>query len=157
VLSVAQGADVWTISSYQRAIVADPQNPSYRLNLGGVYYTLGNYDEARNLFQQSIAVKPNWPNAHYNFAWAAYQKADYQTAAAAMQNVLTLIDPKTAKADYDRAAKDLEEFKKKLPATETATPSAEIQQPNQLSLPTPPQPAIEPKIELPNTASPEAR
>lgn len=157
VLSVAQGADVWTISSYQRAIVADPQNPSYRLNLGGVYYTLGNYDEARNLFQQSIAVKPDWPNAHYNYAWASYQKADYQNAAAAMQNVLTLIDPKTAKADYDRAAKDLEEFKKKLPTTETATPSAEVQQPNQLSLPTPPQPAIEPKIELPKTASPEAR
>lgn len=157
VLSVAQGADVWTISSYQRAIVADPQNPSYRLNLGGVYYTLGNYDEARNLFQQSIAVKPDWPNAHYNYAWAAYQKADYPTAAASMQNVLTLVDPKTAKADYDKASKDLEEFKKKLPATETATPSAEIQQPNQLSLPTPPQPAIEPKIELPKTASPEAR
>jgi len=157
VLSVAQGADAWTISSYQRAIVADPQNPSYRLNLGGIYYTLGNYDEAKNLFQQSIAVKPDWPNAYYNYAWAAFQKADYQTAAATMQNVLTLIDPKTSKADYDKATKDLEEFKKKLPTTEVATPSAEIQQPNQLSLPTPPQPAIEPKIELPKTASPEAR
>ena len=39
IINAAQGADVWTISAYQRAILADPQNPTYRVGLGGVYYS----------------------------------------------------------------------------------------------------------------------
>ena len=157
VLAVAQGADAWTVSAYQRAIVADPQNPIYRLNLGGVYYTLKDYNQANSMFQQAASLKPDWANARYNLAWSAYQKADYQLAASEMQNVLTLIDPKTNKADYDQAQKDLEEFKKKLPKSEAeATQTGQLQE-QQLSLPQSPTNEVQPKIELPKTASPEAR
>lgn len=156
ILNVAQGADVWTISAYQRAIVADPQNPVYRLNLGGVYFSLGNYEEASKLFEQTIALKPDWPNAHYNLAWADYQRGNYQRATNGMQNVLNLLNPQKDKADYEKAKKELEEFKKKLPLEEKqTTPSAEG--PSQLSLPTPPTATVEPKIELPKEASPEAK
>jgi len=157
VLAVAQGADAWTVSAYQRAIVADPQNPIYRLNLGGVYYTLKDYNQANSMFQQAASLKPDWANARYNLAWSAYQKADYQLAASEMQNVLTLIDPKTNKTDYDQAQKDLEEFKKKLPKSEAeATQTGQLQE-QQLSLPQSPTNEVQPKIELPKTASPEAR
>jgi tetratricopeptide (TPR) repeat protein/succinate dehydrogenase hydrophobic anchor subunit len=153
IINVAQGADAWTISAYQRAIIADPQNPSYRLNLGGVFYSLGNYQEALNLFQQSVALKPDWSNAYYNLAWAAYQKQDYQTAAIAMDNVLKLLDPKKDKQDYDKAKKDLEEFKKKLPKEgEQSTPSADskLQLPSQAKTAT-----LEPKLKLPKNAEPQ--
>jgi len=157
VLAVAQGADSWTVSAYQRAIILDPQNPIYRLNLGGVYYTLKDYNQATSMFQQAASLKPDWANAHYNLAWASFQKADYQLAASEMQNVLNLIDPKTNKTDYDQAQKDLEEFKKKLPTTTgEATQSGQLQQ-QQLSLPQQPSNQVEPKIELPKTASPEAK
>lgn len=155
ILNVAQGADVWTISAYQRAIVADPQNPIYRLNLGGTYYSLGNYEEAVKLFEQAVALKPDWPNAHYNLAWADYQRGNYQRAANEMQNVLNLLNPQKDKADYEKAKKELEEFKKKLPEGGVeATPSG---QPSQLTLPTPPTATMEPKIKLPKEASPEAK
>lgn len=157
ILGVAQGADVWTISAYQRAIVLDPQNPIYRLNLGGVYYSLEKYDEAQQLFQQAVALKPDWPNAQFNLAWAAYQKGDYPTAVSAMQSVLQGLDPNKDKKDYDRAKKDLEEFKKKLPTEETNQPATNNQEPNKIGLPTPPANNIDPKINLPKTASPEAR
>jgi tetratricopeptide (TPR) repeat protein len=154
-INAAQGADVWTISAYQRAIVSDPQNPLYRLNLGGTYYSLANYDEAIKLFEQAVALKPDWPNAHYNLAWADFQRENYQRAVAEMQNALTLLNPQKDKADFERAQKDLEEFKKKLPAgEEAATPSG---QPSQLTLPTPPAATLEPKIKLPKEASPEAK
>jgi len=157
VLAVAQGADSWTVSAYQRAIILDPQNPIYRLNLGGVYYTLKDYNQASSMFQQAVSLKADWANAHYNLAWASFQKADYQLAASEMQNVLNLIDPKTNKTDYDQAQKDLEEFKKKLPTTTgEATQSGQLQQ-QQLSLPQQPSNQVEPKIELPKTASPEAK
>lgn len=114
IILVIQGADSWTVSSYQRAIVLDPQNPIYRLNLGGVYYQLGNFDEAVKLFEQSIVLKSDWPNAHYNLAWALYKKNDYQKAATEMQNALSFLDEKTDSTDYQRAKKELEEFKTKL-------------------------------------------
>lgn len=154
IINVASGADLWAISSYQRAIVLDPQNPIYRLSLGGVYYFLGNYEEAVKLFEQAVALKPDWPNAHYNLAWADYQRGNYQRAVTEMQNVLNLLDPKKDAPDYEKAKKELEEFKKKLPDQQQEATSTG--QPSKLNLPTPPPATMEPKIQLPKEASPKA-
>lgn len=152
ILNVAQGADVWTISAYQRAIIADPLNPNLRLALGGVYYSLGQYDEAENLFEQAVSLKPDWANFHYNLAWAAYQSQNYQRAASEMQVVLNLADPETP--DYQKSQQDLELFKKLIPEAE-ATEEGQIE-PGELQLPSPPEPFISPKLELPKEASPAA-
>ena len=155
ILNAVQGADVWTISSYQRAILLDPNNPLYRLNLGGVYYSLARYNDASSLFEQALALKPDWANAHYNLAWASYQQKDYQKAASTMQNVLKLLDKNKDSSDYKKASKELEDFKKKLPqAGSEATQEA---QPGSLQLPKSAQPEISPKIQLPKEASPEAK
>jgi tetratricopeptide (TPR) repeat protein len=155
IINTAQGADVWTISAYQRAIVSDPQNPIYRLNLGGVYYSLGNYEEAAKIFEQAVILKPDWPNAYYNLAWANFQKQKYQEAVSAMENVIRLLDPKKDKADYDKVKKELEEFKKKLPQEEKQATEEGKTQPK-LTLPSP-IPTTTPQIQLPEEASPEAR
>ncbi len=119
IINAAQGADGWTISAYQRAILLDPQNPTYRIGLGGVYYSLKKYDDASIFFEQAISLKPDWPNASYNYAWANFQMGNYPQAVNAMQNALSLIDPKLNKADYDKAQKELEDFKKMLPQEES--------------------------------------
>jgi tetratricopeptide (TPR) repeat protein len=154
VINISQQADLWAISSYQRAIVLDPQNPFYRLNLGGLYYSLNNFEEAGKLFEQAIALKPDWPNAHYNLAWADYQKGNYKRAVSEMENTLSLLDPKKNKGDYEKAKQELEKFKEKLPKEEQ-TSSSEAK-PAQLNLPTP-IPSIAPQISLPKEASPEAK
>ncbi|MCX7881002.1 MAG: tetratricopeptide repeat protein [Patescibacteria group bacterium] len=158
IINTAQGADVWTISAYQRAIVSDPQNPGYRLSLGGIYYSLGNYEEAVKVFEQVVVLKPDWANAYYNLAWADYQKGNYQKAYAEMKNVLTLLNPEKDKNDYEKAKKELEEFKKKLPeekktSSETKTETGSTQ----LNLPSPVPTIFEEKIKLPKEASPEAK
>jgi tetratricopeptide (TPR) repeat protein len=155
IINIAQGADVWTVSSYQRAIVADPQNPVYRLNLGGVYYSLGNFEEASKIFEQAVVLKPDWPNAYYNLAWANFQKEKYQEAVSAMENVIRLLDPKKDKNDYEKAKKELEEFKKKLPQEEKQATEEGKNQPK-LTLPSP-IPTTTPQIRLPKEASLEAR
>lgn len=166
IINVADGADLWTIAAYQRAILLDPQNPVYRLELGGVYYLLESYDDAQRLFEQAVTLKPDWANAHYNLAWAYYRQEQYQAAIAQMEQVLALTDRETNKADYDQATKDLAEFRKNAPqqaadgeteATESADlneTSSELQE--DLGLPTPPVATVEPRIELPQDASPEA-
>lgn len=113
-LTTAQNADAWAISAYQRAIILDPQNAGYRLDLGGIYYLLKNYDQAQRWFEQAIALKSDWPNAHYNLAWTYFQKKNYSKAVEQMNIVLTLLDPKKDPGDYDKAKKELEEFKQKL-------------------------------------------
>lgn len=157
VINAAQGADVWTISSYQRAILADPQNPTYRVGLGGVYYSLKKYDDALKFFEQAISLKPDWPNANYNYAWANFQKENYSQAVNALQNVLNLLDPKLNKADYEKVQKELSEFKKMLPKEEEKAIKSGETPSNTLNLPTPPVTSISPKLELPKGASPEAK
>lgn len=163
IINVAQGAELWTIASYQRAILLDPQNPVYRLELGGVYYLLQSYNDAQRLFEQAVALKPDWANAHYNLAWTLYRKEEYAGAVRQMQQVVALIDKSTNKADYDQARKDLAEFEAKLRETRGATPSAGDRpqaqprpQNDRLNLPTPPVATFEPRIELDRDASPEA-
>lgn len=160
IIGVVQGADSWTVSAYQRAIVLDPQNPSYRVALGGVLYGYKQYDDASQLFQQAVSLKPDWANAQYNYAWALYQKENYANAAAAMQSCVSLLNPTKDAADYKRATADLAEFKKKVPVADTTnptgTPTPTPQTKESLSLPPTPAPQVEPKISLPKTASPEA-
>lgn len=160
IAGVVQGADTWTVSAYQRAIVLDPQNPVYRVALGGVLYGFKQYDDSSRLFEQAVSLKPEWPNAQYNYAWAMYQKGDFQKAAAAMQTCVSLLNSTKDAADYKKASADLEEFKKKLPAeTETTkqTQTETVPQQETLSLPPTTAPQVEPMISLPQTASPEAK
>jgi len=159
IAGVVQGADAWTISAYQRAIVLDPQNPTFRVALGGVLYGYKQYDDASRMFEQAVALKPEWPNAQYNYAWSMAQKGDYQKAASAMKTCVSLLNPTTDAADYKKASNDLVEFTSKLPPetqSEEVTQTDSLQK-ESLVLPPTSAPQMEPKIELPKTASPEAK
>lgn len=157
ITGVVQGADAWTISAYQRAIVLDPHNPSYRVALGGVLYGLKQYDDAVRFFEQAITLKPDWPNAQYNYAWALAQKGQYQQAASAMQTVIALLNPTKDEADYKKATADLEEFKKHLPEMQNVDDSQEkgVEHKETLTLPRQEESILNPKIALPNGVLPE--
>lgn len=156
IINVAQGAESWTIASYRRAILQDPNNPLLRLNLGGVYYSLKDYDEAEKLFEQSAGLKPDWPNAFYNLAWAQYQNQKFDRAVANLENVLKVLDDKSE--DYKKAKENLEAFKAAAVdiKKKTASESAGIRQGEQLNLPKEPNPQLSPAIQLPESAGPES-
>ncbi len=166
IINVAENAPAWTIQTYQQAMMRDPRNPVLRLDLGGIYYLFGSYGDAQRLFEQAVALKPDWANAHYNLGWAYFQQKQYAGAVEQMQIVVSLIDPSKQEADFKRAQKDLDDFKVKLvelqqqQAREQAAQqqrTTQVQETDQLNLPTPPAAVVEPKIELPKDASPEAR
>ncbi len=156
IINVAQGAESWTIASYRRAILQDPNNPLLRLNLGGVYYSLKDYDEAEKLFEQSAGLKPDWPNAFYNLAWAQYQNGKIDRAVTSLESVLKVLDNKSE--DYKKAKENLEAFKAAADDTKkkAATESAGIRQGDQLDLPKEPNPQLSPAIQLPENAGPES-
>lgn len=162
ILNAVQQAPLWTISSYQQAILLDSYNPTLRLELGSVYYLLQQYDQAQRLFEQAVSLKPDWANAHYNLAWAYYQKEMYGQAVQQMQIVTDLLDPSRAEEDYKRAHQDLEMMRER--AEQAATGEAGDEEADaategeesELNLPTPPTATVEPRLELDDASAPEA-
>ena len=84
IINVASGADGWTVAAYRQAITRDPNNPILRLNLGGIYYSAKNYNEASRSFADAISLKPDWANAYYNLSYALYQDKQYVDSYLAM-------------------------------------------------------------------------
>lgn len=150
-LNLAEGADQWTIASFTQAAQLDPANPQLRLDLGGVYYTLGNFDQALGFFQQAATLKSDWANAYYNLAAVYKEKKDYVSAAQSLQNVLRLLDPTAA--DYGRVQEELVALERMAKEeTEPTVDETAARSTEPLVTPTPlPSPTVSP-IELPDSA-----
>lgn len=90
-IGFGQNADQFAVTTMQQAIALDPNNPQQYVNLGGIYYQLGQYDEAIRQFQIAINLKNNYANAYYNLGHALEEKGDLQNALAAYQAVKSLV------------------------------------------------------------------
>lgn len=86
-----QNAENFAILAGQQAIQLDPTNPQEYIALGGIYYQLGQYDNAVRAFQQAVQLKQDYANAYYNLGHAYEQKGDLQNALAAYQAVQQLV------------------------------------------------------------------
>lgn len=153
-INFAQGADQWAIVAYRQAIVTDPINPRIRINLGGLFFALQNYEAATRQFQNAVDLKPDFANGYYNLAAAYREREMYSEAYLAMQAVLNTLPIDSP--DYQKAKDELDELAIKLPVPEEVTPPEEEEAPI-LTEPSPlPSPVIEPPIELPEEeAAPE--
>jgi len=144
-INFAEGADQWTIATYNQTVALDPTNPELKLSLGGVYYALGKYDEAILWFQKSIDDKPNFANGYYNLAATYKEKGDFKKAHDMMIIVTNLLPSDSA--DYLKARTELEDLTKQLPEaelTEATESASQLTEPEIL-----PSPVISPPIELP--------
>lgn len=146
IIAFAQGADTFALQSYNQAIALDPINPNLRISLGGLYYALGNYDQAIRAFEFAVIAKPDLANAHYNLAAALREKGDIEAAINEMTTVLSLVDQGTE--DYEIARAELE-------ALENAQVSGDFEEGDALQ---PPQPGqeqvIKPPLDLPEDSNP---
>ncbi len=149
-INIADGSQIWTTQVYQQAIELDPVNPLLRLNLGSVYFALGQYDDAARQFELAALLKANDTNILYNLAVAYREKKDYIRANQVMQAVLVNL-PANA-PERSRVNQELEDIRSKLPPAPKAQ-SVESGQP----LITPPEPAptgLKQPIQLPKEAEP---
>lgn len=106
---VAQNALQFSLDAYGRAIQQDPLNPQLRLNVGGVYYSVKNYDLAIRFFTDAINLKPDFANAYYNLSVALADKGDFASAIASTERLISLVDPKSQ--DHEVATKLLQQLK----------------------------------------------
>jgi tetratricopeptide (TPR) repeat protein len=90
-INVAQNAADWAVGSYNSAIQLDPSNARLRVDLGGIYYALGDYLSAANQFRQATALKSDYANAHFNFANALIQLKDFGNAKISLEITKSLL------------------------------------------------------------------
>jgi tetratricopeptide (TPR) repeat protein len=90
-IGFGQNADKFAILTDQQAAALDPNNPQQYIDLGGIYYQLGLYDDAIRQFQIAINLKNDYSNAYYNLGHALEAKGDLQNGLAAYQAVKTLV------------------------------------------------------------------
>ncbi|MCX6704043.1 MAG: tetratricopeptide repeat protein, partial [Candidatus Woesebacteria bacterium] len=148
IMPFAQGADQFAIQTYTQAVALDPLNPNLRVALGGIYYSLGRYDDAIDAFKLAVLTKPDLANAHYNLAIAYREKKNYDNAISEMNTVLTLVIKDSP--DYTLAKNTLDALEKNKAA---AAPAAAAEN---LTTPQTQVPIIKPPLTLPQEATPPA-
>lgn len=155
IMPLAQGADQYAISTYSQAIALDPVNPLVRVSLGGVLFSLKQYEEAVKIFELAVSAKPDFANARYNLAVALREKGDIERAYQEMTNAVSLVDKDTP--GYDQAKTELAALEK-LVKEKAATAAAQAKQGTtpQPALQPPPSPQPEGTIELPPDSAPPA-
>ncbi len=90
-IGFGQNAESFAVATAQQSINLDPNNPQEYISLGGIYYQLGQWDNAQNQFQIAIALKPDYANSHYNLGHTLEQKGDSQNALVQYQVVKSLV------------------------------------------------------------------
>jgi len=151
-INLAEGADQWAVSAYLQAVSLDSTNPRLRTDLGGLYYSLGNYEAAARQFEVAVNLKRDYANGWYNWAWSLKQQEKLGNAVNLMQQAVFLVEANTP--DYQKAQGELEEWRKELGEAQAA--AAPVEGPQELIPPQPlPSPQIEEPIRLPEEAAPE--
>ena len=90
-IGVGQDAEQFAIASYNQAISLEPNNPALRIELGGIYYQLQEYDLAQNQFQVAAGLKRDYANAYYNLGHALEEKGQLAVALQQYQIVKQLV------------------------------------------------------------------
>ena len=116
-IGFGQNADSFAILANQRAVVLDPNNPVQYINYGGIFYQLGQWDNAIRQFQIAVSLKPDFANAYYNLGHALEQKGDLEQALAAYQRVRDLVA--TDKGSLNQINKEIQALEGKISSSQT--------------------------------------
>jgi len=128
-IGFGQNADQFTILTLNQAIALDPSNPQQYIDLGGVYYQLGQYDNAIREFQIAVNLKQDYANAYYNLGHAYEQKGQYDLALQSYETVKQLVadsPDNTKKINDDIAALNAKVAAAKNGQPQQPTPSAQV-------------------------------
>ncbi|MFA7675980.1 MAG: hypothetical protein WCY28_01040 [Candidatus Shapirobacteria bacterium] len=111
-IGLVEGSADWSYQAYQQAIVLDPVNPVLQLDMGGLFYAAGNYEQADRSFEEAVVNKNDYANAWYNWANSAKKLNKLEAAVFRLEQALKLVPADSG--DYETASKELEAWKKEL-------------------------------------------
>lgn len=149
-INVGENADQFAIASLNQAIALDQYNPQLYIQLGGIYYQLGQFDAAQNQFQIAVSLKRDFANGYYNLGHALEEKGDLQNALQAYQIVQQLV--KNDKNSLESITAEIEALQEKAKNLDTETAPAisggQNQPPLNLNTPSTEIPAQNPPVKI---------
>lgn len=161
-MGFGQNAESFAVTSASQAVTLYPTNPQLRLSLGGVYYQLGQWDQAQRQFELAVQLKPDLANAYYNLGHALENKGELARALAQYQASETLIAQAEKDSDnHKRIMAEIEALKERISRegatvaavsqpTLPAQPGRQAQQePLRVSTPSATLPSQKQKVEIP--------
>jgi len=151
-INFGENADQFAIVTNQEAIRLDPANPQQYINLGGIYYQLGQWEQAQNQFQVAINLKPDYANAYYNLGHALEQQGEFEAALNAYLIVRNLVaNDEASLSQINAEIEALQARAQTAPSDEQAegvTPS-DNQEPLNVNEPETQLPEQNPQVEIP--------
>jgi Flp pilus assembly protein TadD len=155
-----EGAPDWAFQAYNQAIQLDPNNAMLKMDLGGLLFAAGRYEDADRVFEQAVSVKPDYANSWYNWAHTAKKMNKLADAVARLEQSLTLV--RADSGDYEKASEELVTWKKELDeaikkqqeALKQQQQAAEEKKAETLKTPEP-IPTVKDKIEVPADVKPD--
>lgn len=111
-VGLVDGTADWSFQAYQQAAALDPVNPTIKLDLGGLLYAANRIDEADRMFEEAVAAKQDYANSWYNWAYTAKKNNKLTEAVSRLTQAVALVP--TDSGDYDKANKELDQWKKEL-------------------------------------------
>lgn len=153
-IGFGQNADRFTVVTSQQAIALDPNDPQQYVELGGIYYQLGQYDEAMRQFQLAINLKNDYANAYYNLGHSLEAKGNLQDALSVYETVRNLVA--NDKTNVGKIDDEITTLKDKIgKQAQAANPSANVQpqetqqQPLTVNKPSTTLPERKPQVKIP--------
>lgn len=121
-IGIADGSSNLALSHLAQAVSLDPTNPRLRLQMGLLYYNLGDVDQAIKLMNQTIDLKQNWNLPYVNLSVIYKTRQDYPRSLQFLQAAQSYTDTKSE--DYTKIQEEIRALEKLQPV---ATTSAQIQ------------------------------
>lgn len=78
------------IAAYQRALKIDPGHVPSLINLGNIYYELGEFSRAREMYARATGLDSENPRTHFNLGNACDEVGDLLGAARAYRRAIAL-------------------------------------------------------------------
>lgn len=98
-------APQWALDSLVKAAENDPLNPLIRTEIGSLFFSQGQYQQAVNFYQQAINLKPDLPMPYYQLSRCLVSLEKYQEAKQVLQQALNLLPAEST--DIEIVKKDL--------------------------------------------------
>ncbi|MFH1536228.1 MAG: tetratricopeptide repeat protein [Patescibacteria group bacterium] len=155
-IGFGQNAESFAVTSELQAITLDPNNPQGYITLGGIYYQLGQWDDAQRQFQIAVNLKPDYANAYYNLGHALESKEDFTNALIQYQTVKNLLTSTKDKTSLKQINDEITALEQKIGSAKqniNANPQQQTTLQNQpplgISTPSAKLPAQKPPVEIP--------
>ncbi|MEI7644159.1 MAG: tetratricopeptide repeat protein [Chloroflexales bacterium] len=88
-------------TNYQKAIDLQPKLAIFHTNLGYLFSSASDYDQARAKFQQALTLDPSYAGAQVGIGWSYYRQSQSDKANAAFDAAI-LLDPATSDAYFGK-------------------------------------------------------